>query len=255
MLIEFFTWLASQSISSAHKAGLTSEVAGIAGRYARNEIAWEPHLKQTSAFIEQKLALADPKKPILVLGSGLCLDLPLKALNAHPSGAVLVDAVLPFKARFKCRKLKNISFQCADITGFLKEFWAGDKTTQITPPDIAPMPNGNFGMVISCNLLSQLPLSFTNSPPSGETEQRLTAAIQLAHMRALNTIRCPLIIITDYERLETEHGKTTNIPTVAPHLLPGEPQQAWKWHIAPNGEVRTGLDIKLNVGAWLLSDY
>lgn len=245
----------STYISSARKAGLVSEVAGIAGRYARSKTAWEPHLKQTSAFIEQKLALADPKKPILVLGSGLCLDLPLEALNAHPAGAVLMDAVLPFQARFKCRKLKNISFQGADITGFLKDFWGNNKTNPITPPDIAPMPEGNFGMVISCNLLSQLPLSFASSPPSGETEQRLTAAIQLAHVRALNTIRCPLIIITDYERLETELGKTTNIPTVAPHLLPGEPQQAWEWHIAPNGEVRTGLDIKLNVGAWFLSDY
>ncbi|MEX0300000.1 MAG: hypothetical protein AB3N28_13090, partial [Kordiimonas sp.] len=187
------------------------------------------------------------------IGSGLCLDLPLEQLNAHPSGTVLMDAVIPLQARLKCLRLKNISFQCTDVTGFLATFWGSVKGQSVTPPAEAPAFPKEYGMVISCNVLSQLPLSFANSPPADETEQRITAAIQIAHMRALNSTRCPLILVTDFDRIVNNEENTDVIPTVAPQLLPGDPHKQWVWHIAPKGEVQKDLDMSLKVGAWFLS--
>lgn len=253
MLIELHTWLTATTAPAARKAGLAAEVAGIAGRYHRHKHAWQPHLNKSAAFIEKNLSQADPNKPILILGAGLGLDLPWLALNAHPAGTILVDAVIPLQTRLRCRAYRNIKFLCKDITGFLSVFWNSKEGQSVTPLETAPIPQIDCGMVISCNLLSQLPLTFVNSPPSDETEQRITGAIQLAHMRALNGTKCPLILITDFERLETTGTATDTTPTVAPHLLPGDPQEEWQWHIAPTGEVRPGLDVTLKIGAWFLS--
>ncbi len=253
MIIEFLTWLTASAAPSARKAGLVAEVAGIAGRHRRNKTAWQQHLDKTKVFIDGKVTHADPDKPILILGAGLCLDLPLAKLNAHPSGTILMDAVIPLQTRIKCLGMKNISFQCADVTGFLSAFWNSKKGQSVTPPAEAPKFPTKFGMVISCNILSQLPLSFASSPPTDETEQRLTASIQVAHMRALNDTKCPLILISDFERIENTDKSTNMVPTVAPQLLPGDPHEQWKWHIAPKGEVQKDLDITLKVGAWFLS--
>jgi len=253
MLIETLVWATSTCIPAARKAGLVSEVAAIAGRHKRHKSLWGHHLTHTKSFIEKHLSLVDPNKPILILGSGLCLDIPLSALNKHAAGVVLMDAVQPLATRIACIGFANIQFCYADITGFLRPFWNSKEGAKITPPPIAPINLNHYGMVISCNLLSQLPLSFAHSPPTDETERRLTASIQLAHMKALTSLSCPALLITDYERLESEAGSTNNIPTISPRLVPREPEETWQWHIAPKGDIRPGLDIKLNVGGWLLS--
>lgn len=253
MLTEMTIWATSRAAPSARKAGLVSEVAGIAGRYKRQKKAWAHHLTQTKSFIEDNLHHAIEEKPILVLGAGLCLDIPLDRLNQHAAGVILADAVFPLSTQLKVRSFKNIKLMCGDLTGFLQPFWNTRQDDKISPPTSAPLPKGEFGMVISCNILSQLPLSFSSSPPVDEIEMRLTAAIQLAHMRALENYPCPILLLTDYERHEKQKGEVQTIATVSPQLLPGDPIQNWRWHIAPEGEVSPGLDVSLTVGGWLLS--
>jgi len=253
MLQELIVLLTSKSVPAARKAGLVSEVASISGRYGQHKDAWTNHIEKTCAAIEKHIPHIDPKKPILVLGAGLCLDIPLATLNRHPAGTVLMDAVYTPMARRQCYLYKNIRFKCHDVTGFLAPFWESKDSEKITLPDNAPLPTSGYSLVVSCNILSQLPLSFAASPPKGDTECRITASIQQAHVRALKAMDCPVLMITDYERLETEGENQSVISTVASALLPGTPTETWQWHIAPKGEVRPGLDVTLNVGCWLLN--
>lgn len=261
MLHEFLTSISSRCCPYGRQAGLAAEVAGIAGRRKRHKDAWAHHLTNTQDFIKAQLALADPEKPILLLGAGLCLDVPLAALNAHPAGTTLIDAVYPLASRMKCRPFKNIRFQCFDATGFLEKFWGNATGKPVRPPAIAPIPAGDWGMIISCNMLSQLPLSFAGSPPDGDIEIKLTAVLQLAHMKMLRQAKCPIVLISDYERQETTDigsnmgsgADTVTIVSAAPHLLPGEPAKEWIWPIAPKGEIGPNTEVSLKVGAWLFS--
>lgn len=253
MIEEFLTVMTVRAVPGAREAGLVKEVAGIVGRHRRQRRFWAEHLQHTKEFITAHLYQADPKEPILLMGAGLCLDVPLDALNDHPAGALLIDAVETGRTRRRCRPYRNIEFEKLDLTGFLRDFWLGDKNTAISPPDMAPLPLVGHGMAVSCNILSQLPLAFASSPPESDTEEKLTGAIQKAHVRALLAMDCPALLITDYERVEITGTDAHVVKTVDPHLLPGEPLEEWDWPIAPPGEVAKGLDIRLKVGAWLLN--
>jgi hypothetical protein len=250
MILEAYTWALSKAAPGARKAGLVYEAAAIAARYNRQKKAWHQHLLNTRAAIAAAVEKADPTEPILVLGAGLGLDLPLAALNKHPAGALLCDAVFTPQLRFRMRTFRNLSFEVADATGLLAPFWEDKGNTPISPPAIAPIPLTGFSLAVSCNLLSQLPLSFAKSPPEGETEVRLTAAIQQAHLKALKAMDCPTLLITDYMREETMKGTTQTVSSSAPQLVFGDPAHLWNWNLAPEEERGKGLSTLLKVGVW-----
>jgi len=252
MILEAYIWALSKAVPGARKAGLVHEVAGIAGRFQRCKTAWRNHLNNSRKLIAAHILKADPNEPILVLGAGLGLDLPFEALNAHKSGALLCDAVETPTLRKKLRGLDNLSFEASDLTGLLTQFWGKEDCDTIVPPRIAPIPLTGYSMVISCNILSQLPLSFANSPPVGDTEIRLTVTVQQAHILALKAMQCPALLITDYERRDTTAGETQLIPSVAPQLLPEEQIAKWDWPVAPTGELAKDREVILKVGTWLL---
>jgi len=250
---EFLTVLTVRAVPGAREGGLVKEIAGIQGRHRRNRRAWADHLQHTKECITAHLWQADSREPILLMGAGLLLDVPLDALDAHPAGALFMDAVETARTRRRLRRRGNIQFERADVTGFLAPFWLGERDEMISPPDMAPLPLVGHGMAVSCNILSQLVLPFASSPPRGELEEKLTTAIQKAHIRALMAMDCPALLITDYERVETDGKDPRVITTVDTSLLPGDPLETWDWTIAPPGEVADDLDIRLKVGAWLLN--
>jgi hypothetical protein len=257
MILEAYIWALSRAAKGARKAGLVYEVAGIAGRYNRQKKAWQPHLENTRRLIADNIHLAQENEPILLLGAGLGLDVPLGVLDKHPTGVLLADAVETPQMRAKLRKHENISLEISDVTGLLAPFWASDTSSDnngpILSPACAPIPLVGHSMVISCNILSQLPLPFANSPPETDIERKLTAAIQQAHMAALKAMKCPVLLITDYERVDTNDGIEEVIPTAPPQLLPGDPIETWDWHVAPLGELGKTRKVTLNVGAWLMN--
>lgn len=245
MLKELYTSLTSRTAPGARKAGLAREVAGISGRYSRQKEAWENHLQHTKECISAHLHEAEAGEPLLVLGAGLCLDLPLDALNGHPAGSLLVDAVETARARRMVKRYDNLAFELSDITGCLSSSKA--------PAQVAPIPLAGYGMAISCNILSQLALPFASSPPENDEEKAIITKLQDAHIRALMAMNCPALLITDYERVEMHGDHDHIVTTVDRSHLPGAPLEAWQWYIAPKGEVNRHLDIRLNVGAWLLN--
>jgi hypothetical protein len=252
MLEELYIALTAKAAPGAREVGLVRELAGIAGRQRRQKRAWEWHLQHAKEFITAHLHEAEAGEPVLVLGAGLCLDLPLDALNAHPAGALLVDAVQPRRTASLLKRYDNLDFELTDVTGFIEPYLAAEDPYGLTPPDIAPIPLAGYGLAVSANILSQLALPFAASPPLNDAEDELTIRLQKAHARALMAMGCPALLITDYERVEREGGHTHVFRSVDPDLLPGDPLETWQWHIAPDGETARGRDITLNVGAWLV---
>ncbi|WP_422139516.1 hypothetical protein [Endozoicomonas sp. ALC020] len=250
MIIEAFTWAFSRAVKGARQAGLVQEVAAIAGKYQRNKKAWQPHLEQTRAAINAAIKEADPAEPILILGSGLGLDLPLQTLNDHPTGALLFDAVKPPQLAAKLKQYPNIKFELRDVTGLLEELCSNFSSKKISLPTSAPLPLKGFSLAISVNMLSQIPLSFSNSPPEGDAEIRMMTAIQKAHIMTLKAMGFTILLISDYERHEYKDDGIEVITTVAYPLWPGKPVNEWDWHITPSGESRNGQTTILKVGVW-----
>jgi len=184
-------------------------------------------------------------------------------LSAHPAGAVLVDAVQTRQARRTLAAFPNIQFKRADITGLLAAYVRQKVGDTLEIPASPPLILDGYGLIISCNILSQLPLPFANSPPLTPQDATITHAIIKAHLDMLKATPVPILLVSDYERCETvipEAHKTTGAernntaihPTIPTDLLPPNPLRTWRWQIAPAGEVAARTDISLRVAAWQL---
>jgi hypothetical protein len=102
------------------KTGLTRDQEGIYSRYLREGGFWDDHLNKTSDFI---LSCLDPAKvqSIAILGSGWCLDVPLKSLSECFQKIYLIDLRHPKMIRRRFEKLSNVEFIEFDLTGGMIE--------------------------------------------------------------------------------------------------------------------------------------
>ena len=250
MIKELFTYLFSETVEGANKASLTYEAVGIVGRHKRNRKDWQPHLDKTKQIIIDAIADAPDNKPILLIGAGPCLDVPLRELDKHFGGTVLADAVyLPSTMR-ALKKLNHTKFELFDATGYLKTFAQHTDGELPDPPTMAPIPKGDYGLIISCNLWSQVALPFTSVSYYDDEELTLWEKFTQAHIDALKAIDCPVLVISDFERIENTGNRTKVYHSVPAYMLPENLIEKWVWNICPYGELSKDRMISLRVGAW-----
>ncbi len=238
----------SSAATGARSAGLVRECVAIAARHRRHADAWKSHLDRCKAHITDAIDKADPTKPILVLGAGPCLDLPLDALNKHPAGAVLVDAVLLPSTRRLIAKYPRLTFQLSDVTGLLSG--GGGQTTI---PDVAPIETQGYGLIISANILSQLPLAFVSVPPQSEDEKVIMQALQQAHVNALEKSGVPTLIICDHKAELIVGNDKNTYTTLDSDIFSVAAEDSWAWIVAPFGELGPQKELRLTVGVWQLN--
>ncbi len=235
MLWEFWHSLTTPAPAWARRAGLLHQSIALEARYRRCRSAWDAHYARCRAVIEQAAQRVTPGGTVVVLGSGLLLDVPLDRLHERFEHILLVDAVHPLSARRRLRAYPRARMVSHDLSGCL---------THALPPFAFPE---DARLVVSLNLLSQLSLPFA------EDEARARQAIAW-HLRLLDTApACCLISDTlwriEYlpdggeDRLDPWHG----LPVPAwPRL------DAWTWEVAPPGEIGRNLQQRHEVCAWLI---
>ena len=248
MIREFISYILSSAAPGARSAGLVKECVAIAARHRRYADAWKPHLDRCKAHMVSAIDKADPAKPILVLGAGPCLDLPLGALNAHPAGAVLMDAVLLPSTRRMIAKYPRLKFDVYDVTGQLA--FGGMK---VDIPPVAPIDTEGYGLIISANILSQLPLAFVSVPPESEDEKAIMQALQKAHVSALVKSDVPTLIICDYKAEFIVENNINAYNTLDSDIFSVAAEDSWAWIVAPFGELGPQKELRLTVGIWRLN--
>ncbi|GHF17215.1 hypothetical protein GCM10017044_09480 [Kordiimonas sediminis] len=247
MLREWWTYLRTDSVAGAASTGLKKEAPAIEARYRRHAQAWQPHLDRTKAVIKEAVQAADPAEPILILGAGALLDIPLDSLNAHPAGALLMDAVLLPSARQKLKAYPNIRFELYDVTGMLAIWAKADDAETLQVPAYAPIPIAGYSLIISCNLLSQLSLPFG-------ADSNVEYLLESAHTSILSAAPCPAILISDFQRTIKTGATVETEPTFSAGILDDQEKlTGWEWHLAPTGETGKDKDVTLHVGVWKLS--
>lgn len=235
----------AEAAPGARSAGLVKECVAIRARYRRHKQAWQPHLEHCKAHIVRAIKAADPAKPILVLGAGPCLDLPIEALAGHRGGATLVDAVLLPDAKKIMTKNPRLNFVLSDITGLLAK---GRGEMEI--PVQAPIDVAGYGLIISANILSQLPLSFAFVPPQTDDDKAIIKALQMSHVNLLKASGVPALVISDYKVKISLPTGINEYNALDSAILAGDLMDSWQWPVAPWGELGAQKDVCLTVGVW-----
>ena len=248
MIREMITYIGSSAAPRARRAGLVRECVAIEARHRRHSLAWSPHLDRCKAHIVAALKLADPAKSVLVLGAGPCLDLPVEALAVHPAGAVLVDAVLLPSTKKLIAKYAKLSFVLSDLTGLL-----ATREVHSAIPELAPINTEGYGLIISANILSQLPLAFVSVPPENADEKVIMTALQVAHVKRLKASGIPTLVISDYSAELMVANVKNEYNTIDSVIFSTDAVDCWTWTVAPTGELDAQKELSLTVGVWQMN--
>lgn len=254
MLREILISLRTRCAPALVQLGYRYASVACVSRAARCALAWAPHQERTKLAI--LVALADVPAgadTAIILGSGPCLDLPVPDLLARFRRLVLVDVAHPPAARQLARRHPGIRLVDCDLTGVAAAL--ADPATSTPPPPgcDAFLDEPGLGLVVSCNLISQLPLvpwrQVQKRWPAADAERYARSIVQ-AHLDHLRRFACPTLLIGDVWRhvIGPDRRMQKNEDPLFGATLPAAPDE-WDWTVAPVGELSGGWSVVNRVRA------
>jgi hypothetical protein len=253
MLREWLTSLRTRCPPALVALGYRYAAVACLYRADRCAAAWAPHQRNSRQAILDAMRDASPAcDTILILGSGPCLDLPMPELLARFSRLLLVDVAHPPPALRLASRYPAIELVALDLTGMAALLSATTAEPPIAPVPTAFLDDPRIGLVVSANLVSQLPLvplrQMAKRWPQGD-QAALGHAIVAAHITYLARFTCPALLIGDLERRVLDaDGKLVeqDDPLFGVCLPLG---REWDWLLAPVGELSGGWSIVNRVRA------
>jgi hypothetical protein len=241
VLAELGLYLITRVPRPVRRLGLLRESVGLWSRSSRQRAAWAPHYARCRAVVAQAVRAIGHGRTVLVLGSGLVRDVPVDLLAARFERVVLVDAVHLPTVRLRLARHRNLVFDRRDLTGAL-DWLAGRVGGRVAPLEDY-LADDSVDLVISANLLSQLPIPLDNwiERQNGRAErfpEDVPARAVRWHLDDLARFRCPVCLLSDVEmREEDREGKVgERLDLLHGACLP-VPDEAWDWPVAPFGEI------------------
>ena len=141
--------------------GYVRELTGMDSRRKRCRMAWQPHLERTRSVIMEAAGLCGEKEKVLIVGSGLLFDIPLAELSRQFRQVVLADILHLGKVRRRAGQYPNVRLEQLDVTGVVEHVYAlarGEGAERLPERKPAFFIEDGFDLVVSANLLSQLPV-------------------------------------------------------------------------------------------------
>lgn len=253
MLREFLISLRTRCAPDFVRLGYRHAAVACVGRAGRCAAAWAPHQEATRRRILTAMAEApDGKGSAIIMGSGPCLDLPMAELLSRFNRLLLVDVAHPPAALHLARRHASITLLERDLTGVAGAL--AHPTGDPPPPACTDfLDDDDVGLVVSANLVSQLPLVPLRQVGKHWPDADLPAyarAIVGAHLNHLRGFSCPTLLIGDVQRRVVDpDGRVTEMedPLFGAALPAGEME--WDWTVAPVGELSSGWSIVNRVRA------
>ncbi|MBC7713114.1 MAG: hypothetical protein H7177_07230 [Rhizobacter sp.] len=259
MIREILTYFSEKpSIAEAKSFGHLSESISLIAREKRCKKAWLSHRTQCIEFITTHLSEAVNFESVLVLGSGPLHEIPIDVLSRTFKKVVLVDIVHLKSTRESVSHLTNIEFvehEISEIESSLKK-----EKALIEKVPVA-FQNNDWGLVLSINIMSQLPLhldsyikkklknKFTEAQVQNFLEQ-----VTANHLLYLYAFHCPVVLITDVETTYTDKiGTILQNDINYTHLAFPEVLSSWTWNVAPIPEFDKNMAMKMKVAAFVLN--
>ncbi len=246
MIYEALTWLTTPAPDWARKGGYLKELIAIQARHRRCRADWASHLDKTREVIRHAIPHCAQRRHVVIYGSGLLLDIPFDSLSEAFDAVTLVDVAHLRATRRKARRHANVTFLEMDIAGVVNGLLLGiakgaDTLPRPVPPTIENKPL--VDLVVSANLLSQLPLlpcrflSQTYDFPEKMLNAYAGAIMQahLDHIASFNAVQC-LIAETETQHVDKRGNVIHTEDSLHGVAFPAS-ERTWQWNIAPRGEV------------------
>ncbi|MDA8138243.1 MAG: hypothetical protein M0036_06250 [Desulfobacteraceae bacterium] len=261
MLPELFTYLTTPCPRFVREMGYLHEAIAIRGRFHRCGAAWKEHLERSRAAVLAAARTCREREAVVILGSGLLLDVPLAELAGAFKEVILVDIVHLPAVRRVARRLGNVRLENFDVSTIALKLFELMKTGRPTLPELMSA-DFSFGtapsLVVSLNILSQLPVI-----PGRFVRQRLPAVgeedliewskrIVAVHYASLQALAGDVCLIADYAYIQLGRDGSREVGSTLHGLELPEPQSTWLWQIAPLGELSDHYARELKVGVWSL---
>ena len=256
MIIEFIKSLTEKAIPSAKTFGHVYESVAIQKRHERCLTHWKDHINHCQHEILNFINSCPNKNSILILGSGPLHEIPLDDILKLASHVVLVDAIHPKEVLKKYRDNPCVEFIFHDISELENDLINGKVQNKV--PQLF-LDNNNFDIVISANLLSQIPYhikKYLEKKFKHLSENQIDQyCIQVAkdHINYLNSFNANILLITDVEtNIIYPQQNLIEVETPYHEKLFQKFNREWIWELSPIGEKSWDYHLQMKVVSIIL---
>jgi hypothetical protein len=252
LVVDWFRYLTTPFPRHLKAMGYVRELKQLGSRRDRCRAAWQPHLEQTRSLIIEAADLCGAKERALILGSGLLFDIPVAELSRRFREVVLTDIVHLWAARREAGRYPNVRLERVDVSGVVEEVYTlprGGQALDVSQSPPASFLGGGFDLVVSANILSQLPvlpnayatrrMKKLVSRQIGEFSRRVLEA----HLDWLAAFPGLVCLIADLERLKRDGPKIVSREGSLWGIDLPEGGREWIWDLAPRPEMDFKYDI------------
>lgn len=255
MLTEALKYLTTPCPAHLRSMGYLSELIATDARYRRCRTAWQPHLDNTKSVITDAIATSRRHKKVVVLGAGILADIPIDVLCDTFETVQLVDVCFLRATRRRLRHHANIDWTVCDVTGVAGPLHAWAMGGGHADPLPVPTRPGDItlddaDLVVSANLLSQLPLiplAFVRKRGSRVDDATAFAfgqAIVKSHLGFLQTCPGTVCLISEIERRLYDGARVLESEDPLWGVSLHREGKEWFWDMAPKPEVSPDYDIR-----------
>lgn len=258
MIREFFTYLTHYSrFKKAATFGHLSQVISLIQRQKRCKKYWATHLDHCHQTILGVAHSLKETKELLILGSGPLHEIPINELSFLFEKITLVDIVHLDEIKFKYRHLKNVSFINHDVSEI-------EETLKKEKKLISHVPNAflnkNYSLVISANLMGQIPLHFEEYIQkhmvdlfSAQEIEMFLSNLAKNHFSYLQKFQAKVLLYTDTETyFYNKQNEILQTDCNYPFLTLPSPLKEWMWEIAPIPEFTKEIGIRMKVQSFII---
>lgn len=260
MIRELLTYLSERpTLKEAKTFGHLFESISLLHREERCKKSWATHRASCKQFIISELKNATHFDSVLVLGSGPLHEIPIEILSKTFKRVVLVDVVHLKSTKKSVLHLPNIEFIEHEITEVEEILRVKHEFHDVIP---SAFLNQSWGLVLSVNIMSQLPLHFQtyidkklkNAFTQIQIEDFLKA-ITRNHLHYLKSFNSNVLLITDtqtfyYDKKDVLLQTDDNYP----HLTLPLPREEWNWNVAPIPEFQKDIGMRMRVCGFVLKN-
>lgn len=259
MILEWLEYFKTRGSKTAKNWGYVYQNIALKFRARRCAKAWQGHISECHRLVREQLDLLsqekNPPRSVMIIGSGLLLEIPIQDLLAKVEKIYLVDLVHARTIRKLARRYPQIELIERDISsllGILKMGTAPFQLKNIPWTQLPPWDLPAVEWVISANLLSQIPLMISEKlPMSSETYEKFARRVRDQHIERLLKQAPRVLLFADFETRYIDRGgnriKTESYNVDLGALKPG---REWLWEISPFGETSPDYKIEMQVRSY-----
>ena len=257
MLRELFHFFVTPCPKTYRRLDYLSGLIAIQGRYKRVADHWRTHLDNSRQLILHAAAQTPQRNKVVVIGSGLLLDVPVEMLAKQFNTVILIDIAHLISVRLLCMRHSNITLVEHDITGLAEALLSYRRGESLPRPQAGlPAVAQNADLIISCNILSQLaitPAQYLQQHfvVDGERLANWRQEIIFNHLALLTEQPGQRVLLCDvFHDYLDRNDNLLYREDVLHGIKIGDPEQQWRWSIAPEGELDASYRLQATVSGF-----